>query len=72
MFNFDQERFLKTQAGAVATNEQISNILESIASDLEEIYFIGSGGVGILLIQQSNSRELVALSLFIVLSLPNL
>ncbi|HIF1440092.1 TPA: SIS domain-containing protein, partial [Enterococcus faecium] len=48
MFNFDQERFLKTQAGAVATNEQISNILESIASDLEEIYFIGSGGVGIL------------------------
>ncbi|WP_368250549.1 SIS domain-containing protein [Enterococcus sp. 2201sp1_2201st1_B8_2201SCRN_220225] len=48
MFNFDQERFLKTQTGAVATNDKLTEILAPLADKLEEIYFIGSGGVGIL------------------------
>lgn len=48
MFNFDQERFLKTQKGAVAANKEITEILKPLAANLEEIYFIGSGGVGIL------------------------
>lgn len=48
MFHFDQERFLKTQQGAVAANDQLTKILAPLASDVEEIYFIGSGGVGIL------------------------
>lgn len=48
MFNFEEERFLRTQKGAVAANTQITAILDSLVSDLEEIYFIGSGGIGIL------------------------
>lgn len=47
MLNFDQTRFLKTQEGAVNTFEKLNEILNSL-SDIQEIYFIGSGGVGIL------------------------
>lgn len=48
MFNFDEERFLKTQRGAVEANEKIVSILKNLKDEIDEVYFIGSGGVGIL------------------------
>ncbi|WP_282929915.1 SIS domain-containing protein [Anaerococcus sp. Marseille-Q7828] len=48
MFNFDEKRFLRTQNGAVKSNEQLVSIFDNIIDDIDEIYFIGSGGVGIL------------------------
>lgn len=48
MFNFDEERFLRTQKGAVKANEKITKILDELFDEMDELYFIGSGGVGIL------------------------
>ncbi len=48
MFNFDKERFLKTQAGAVSQAEKINTIIDNLMPEMDSIFFIGSGGVGIL------------------------
>ncbi|MFD1399709.1 SIS domain-containing protein [Lacticaseibacillus suilingensis] len=48
MLNFDQDRFLKTETGAVKTNAEIQSVLDRELDSVDNIYFIGSGGVGIL------------------------
>lgn len=48
MFNFDQQRFLETQKGAVNKKDSINQIIDTVLPDIDDIFFIGSGGVGIL------------------------
>ncbi len=48
MFNFDKNRFLKTQTGAVKQKDNINTIIDELLPEIDNIFFIGSGGVGIL------------------------
>lgn len=48
MFNFDEKRFLATQTGAVNQKDAINKIIDEILPSTDNIFFIGSGGVGIL------------------------
>lgn len=48
MFNFDKNRFLKTQTGAVNQKDNINTIIDELLPEIDNIFFIGSGGVGIL------------------------
>lgn len=50
MFNFDPERFLRIQTGAVALAPQIdAAISNAIDAGVENIYFLGTGGVAYLM-----------------------
>lgn len=50
MLNFDEERFLDIQAGAVALAEPIDAFIsECIAAGARNVFFVGSGGAGILM-----------------------
>lgn len=50
MFNFDPDRFVKIQAGAVALAPQIdAAISQAINSGAENLYFLGTGGVAYLM-----------------------
>ncbi|PTB87122.1 sugar isomerase [Thalassospira xiamenensis] len=49
MLNFDKDRFLKIQSGAVAIAEDVRNMMrKELANGLERIYFMGTGGVQLL------------------------
>lgn len=48
MFNFDEKRFLDTQNGAVQVKNSVNEVIDTVLPDIENIFFIGSGGVGIL------------------------
>lgn len=48
MFNFDEQRFLDTQEGAINKKDSINQIIDAVLPDTDNIFFIGSGGVGIL------------------------
>lgn len=48
MFNFDEKRFLKTQKGAVDQKSKINDVIDEVIPEINNIFFIGSGGVGIL------------------------
>jgi len=48
MFNFDEKRFLGTQTGAVNQKDNINKVIDKMLPEIENIFFIGSGGVGIL------------------------
>lgn len=50
MLNFDEERFLGIQAGAVALAEPIDAFIsERLAAGARNVFFVGSGGAGILM-----------------------
>ena len=50
MLNFDEDRFLDIQAGAVALAEQIDDfIAERLGAGASNVFFVGSGGAGILM-----------------------
>ncbi|MDQ0576750.1 SIS domain-containing protein [Agromyces albus] len=50
MLNFDDERFLRIQAGAVALAEPIDAFIsERLAAGATNVFFLGSGGAGILM-----------------------
>lgn len=50
MLNFDEDRFLTIQSGAVALAEPIDRVIEErIAAGAPNIFFVGSGGAGILM-----------------------
>ena len=50
MLNFDEDRFLAIQAGAVALAEPIDAfIAERLGAGARNIFFVGSGGAGILM-----------------------
>jgi fructoselysine-6-phosphate deglycase len=50
MLNFDEQRFLDIQAGAVALAEPIDAfVIERLAAGAANVFFVGSGGAGILM-----------------------
>jgi fructoselysine-6-phosphate deglycase len=50
MFNFDEERFLSIQSGAVGLAGQIDSIVEQLLqADARHAIFLGTGGAGILM-----------------------
>jgi fructoselysine-6-phosphate deglycase len=49
MLNFDKDRFLKIQSGAVAIAGELRNVMrKELSGGLERIYFMGTGGVQLL------------------------
>jgi len=51
MFNFDKERFLKLQNGAVSLKDTINEVIDDImdSKGIDNVFLIGSGGAGILM-----------------------
>jgi fructoselysine-6-phosphate deglycase len=50
MLNFDEDRFLKSQAGAVSCAEALHDALaERLTGGAENVFFAGAGGAGILM-----------------------
>ncbi|MGL4813418.1 MAG: SIS domain-containing protein [Beijerinckiaceae bacterium] len=50
MLNFDEDRFLKIQGGAVALAERIDRVIATaIAAGARNLYFLGTGGVAYLM-----------------------
>jgi len=51
MLNFDADRFVGIQAGALALSGSLSDCMgRCVADGLETVYFMGSGGAGILML----------------------
>ncbi|SOC35707.1 fructoselysine-6-phosphate deglycase [Rhizobium subbaraonis] len=49
MLNFDRDRFVKIQSGAVAIAQDVRHLMRELLNDgLERIFFIGTGGVQFL------------------------
>jgi len=49
MLNFDKDRFLKIQSGAVAIAEDVRALMRNeLANGVERLYFMGTGGVQLL------------------------
>lgn len=74
MLNFNQDRFLRTQSGAVALAEPIDEaVAAAVQRGIDTVWFIGAGGAGILMspamqllaarssltVRQENPAELV-------------
>lgn len=50
MLNFDEERFLRIQEGAVALAEPIDRLVDArLKAGAANVFFVGSGGAGILM-----------------------
>lgn len=50
MYNFDVERFLKIQSGAVSLQNEINPVLDRLYEEgIESLFYIGSGGAEILM-----------------------
>lgn len=50
MLNFDEDRFLKIQDGAVALRQRLDAVVgQCLASGAENIFFLGTGGAAILM-----------------------
>lgn len=50
MLNFDPERYLRIQQGAVATTEALGEVVDQeLARGLDSVLFLGAGGAGILM-----------------------
>ena len=50
MLNFDEQRFLRIQSGAVALQERLEKVVsESLAAGADNVFFLGTGGVAILM-----------------------
>lgn len=50
MLNFDEQRFLRIQSGAVALRERLDKVIAGcLAAGAENIHFLGTGGAAILM-----------------------
>ncbi len=50
MLNFDEQRFLRIQAGAVALRTRLDQVIATCLSDgAENVFFLGTGGAAILM-----------------------
>lgn len=50
MLNFDEQRFLRIQAGAVALRERLDRVIcDCLSAGAENIFFLGTGGAAILM-----------------------
>ncbi|MDB5556617.1 MAG: sugar isomerase [Rhizobium sp.] len=50
MLNFDEQRFLRIQSGAVALRERLDRVIaDCLAAGAENIHFLGTGGAAILM-----------------------
>lgn len=50
MFNFDSERFLRIQNGAVSLKDEFDQAIDSVLEQgLENVFFVGTGGAAILM-----------------------
>jgi fructoselysine-6-phosphate deglycase len=50
MLNFDEQRFLKIQGGAVALRQRLDTVIsDCLAAGAENIFFLGTGGAAILM-----------------------
>lgn len=50
MLNFDENRYLKIQSGAVGLGEQIKQIIdECLAKGAENLFFLGTGGISFIM-----------------------
>ncbi len=50
MFNFDLERFLSIQSGAVKVSRDLGNLMKTLVTrETDNLFFMGSGGAGILM-----------------------
>lgn len=51
MLNFDEDRFLSIQSGAVALAEPIRHaVQEALGGGFENVHFLGAGGAGVLML----------------------
>lgn len=51
MLNFDPDRFLGIQAGALALSDRLNECIgRCLADGVETVYFMGSGGAGVLML----------------------
>ncbi len=51
MLNFDEQRFIRIQSGALALADRIDEVIgECIAKGQQNLFFLGSGGAGILML----------------------
>ena len=49
MLNFDKDRFVKIETGAVAIAGEVRTLMKKLLADgVERLYFMGTGGVQIL------------------------
>jgi len=50
MLNFDEQRYLRIQSGAVALRHRLDDVIEACLADgAENIFFLGTGGAAILM-----------------------
>lgn len=50
MLNFDAERFLRIQNGAVALKDELDQVIDAVfEKGLENVFFVGTGGAAILM-----------------------
>lgn len=62
MFNFDKERFIKIQTGALSLKDEINSVIDAeFEKGISSLFFLGSGGAGILMepaefIMKNNSK----------------
>jgi fructoselysine-6-phosphate deglycase len=50
MLNFDEQRFIRIQSGAVALRERLDRVIaDCLAAGAENIHFLGTGGAAILM-----------------------
>ena len=50
MLNFDEERFLRIQSGAVSLRARLDQVIaDCLAAGAENIHFLGTGGAAILM-----------------------
>lgn len=49
MLNFDVERYLRIQSGAVALAAPLDEAVRGVSAGVDNVWFVGSGGAGILM-----------------------
>lgn len=50
MFNFDRERFLRIQNGAIGLKDELDEVIdELVAKGIKNVFFVGTGGAAILM-----------------------
>jgi fructoselysine-6-phosphate deglycase len=50
MFNFDKERFLRIQNGALALKDELDDVIDEVAKKgIKNLFFVGTGGAAILM-----------------------
>ncbi|MGD0692876.1 MAG: sugar isomerase, partial [Acidimicrobiales bacterium] len=50
MLNFDEQRFLDSQTGAIALGQGLYDVIATATADgMDNLFFLGAGGAGLLM-----------------------